>query len=363
MSGGEPAPADRMHLGDAGGWGLIGLLIHIGIVGILLASGVTPAGFVHFGEGAPASTLARRVLGPSTPVSGGGGDGVPFWVLARDPTISHVEPYLDRPAYRADRIGYPLAAAPWKLGGEGALLWGLIVTNLAAAFIGTFAAAAIAIGLGADGRASLAFALCPGVTAATWLDVSDGLALALVLVTVLVVQRRKWALAVLAATAAVLTKEVSLVPIGGAFLLWGSGTRLWRRMAYLAVPACVLGAWALYVRFRVGWPPQEATDIVWPLRGYLSVLRHDRRYGTDMSSNVIAVILLGVAVLAIGLWLRRRTLVSSAAVVMAALTFCFGPFVVGRSVNSLRAAAPLLTLVGLDLYGREAQKRRAPART
>jgi hypothetical protein len=104
--------------------------------------------FLHLGRTGPALGEARRLLGDDVEVPNRiGHDGASFWVLARDPLLvdpDAAEPLLDRPAYRARRIGYPLLAAPWRLGGEQALLWGMVVTNLAAVLVAGIAAADIA---------------------------------------------------------------------------------------------------------------------------------------------------------------------------------------------------------------------------
>ena len=333
-------------------WAIVGLTIHAALVGCLFMVGLRPASFVHFGDGSPSTALSKQVLGPRAPSAPGGGDGVAFWVLARDPALANVARYLDRPSYRADRIGYALLAAPGRLFGEGGVLWGLIVANLLAAALGTWAAAGVADLVGAPRRAALTFALCPGVLIATWLDVADGLALALLLATMVMVWRRRWVVGVACAVAAVLTKEVILAPLAGLTLLGLPKDAGRQQMALLAIPAGAVGAWALYVRTQVGWPAQEGTDIVSPGLGYLRVWRHDMRYATDLVSQTLAIGLLVVAVAAIGLGLRRRTIASAAAIPMAIVVLCFGPYVVGRYNNSLRAGAPLLTFVALDLYAR-----------
>src|SRR5690242_10452638 len=181
-------------------WAVIGAAVQFGLAAWLMAGQGGPAWLIHLGKANPAYPLARRVIGPSVPTPlVDGEDGVQFWVQARDPLllkISDIEPYQDRPPFRSNRVGYPLLAAPWRLGGEHALLWGLLLTNVIGAGVGTWAAARIARNLGGPAWAGLAFALCPGAVIATVLDTADLVATAFLLLTVLAVQEKRWRWAV-----------------------------------------------------------------------------------------------------------------------------------------------------------------------
>ncbi len=98
---------------------------------LLAATRGGPAWFVKFGTDSAITGYGRSVLGADVAVPfDEAQDGAQFWTLARDPFLRDdpfSEQILDRPAYRAQRIAYPWLAAPWRLGGEQALLWGLVV--------------------------------------------------------------------------------------------------------------------------------------------------------------------------------------------------------------------------------------------
>src|SRR5690606_24693443 len=102
-----------------------------------------PAYFLQLGELAPGLPKARAVLGEDVPTPlADGHDGEMFWQLARDPLLLDDEDLADhlaRPVYRAQRIGFPALAAPWRLFGEEGLLWGMVLTNVAAVAAGTLA--------------------------------------------------------------------------------------------------------------------------------------------------------------------------------------------------------------------------------
>jgi len=348
-------PTARRHLVA---WVGVGVLIQLVVVGIELRGGSgDPAAFVHFGYDTATIALAHRDLGPHVDAPNTeGADGQDFWVLATDPLlidVAGVKPYLDRPAYRADRIGYPLVVAPWRVFGQEAVLWGLIVTNVVAAAIGTWAAARIATEVGLPERACLAFALCPGVAVATLLDTGDGVALVLILLAIMAVLRQRWGWAVAAGVAAVLTRETSVLALIGIAALGPALPRRWRA-ALVGIPAAALAAWAIYVRLRLGGHRGgTATDVTWPFLGFYRILFDPGAAATDVRSKELAVLLLLVAVAAVVLWWRQRdSLLLSAALPFALFAPLLGPFVLGRNVNSLRVFAPLVTLFVLGVYPR-----------
>ena len=157
---------------------------------------------------------------------GVGADGQYFWILARDPFLlnpQEIATWLDRPVYRAQRIGYPAFAAPWRLFGERSLLWGLLLGNIAVVAIGSYLTARLAICLGFPARTALAFAFNPGVIFSTMFDLCDALALAATVGALYAaVTRQRLALACFSAVAG-LTKEPAVLALGAAALASGAG--------------------------------------------------------------------------------------------------------------------------------------------
>jgi hypothetical protein len=280
-----------------------------------------------------------------------GEDGVQYWVLSRDPVlvrVPDVKPYLDRPPYRADRVVYPLLAAPLRLVGEKALLWGLLITNVLAAGVGTWAAARIARNWGGPGWAGLTVALCPGIAVATLFDTIDVLAIAFLLLALLGIQEGRWAGAIVAASAAVLTKEVFVLGIVG-LAVFARSMPLRRRVQLILAPSAAFAGWALYVRARLGAAGSgTGQDLTAPLSGYFRLLFRHGLWATDRVSQELAALVLILALGTLVAWWRRRSMVLSAAAPFALLTLFLGPWVLGLLQNSLRVVAPLLTLVALD---------------
>jgi hypothetical protein len=321
--------------------------------------------FVHFGDNYPGYPFARQVFGDRlyhTP--GNGHDGQAFWLLARDPFLldGHWSPrdHLDRPSYRAQRVAYPLFAAPWRLGGEQALVWGLLAMNLAAVFLGGYAAARLAMANGASPRAGLAFALNPGVGVATMLDVADGLALALLLVCLLALHNRRTGRAIAAGVVAVLAKESSLLVLFGAAMLAPTLSRR-ARLLIVLLPVAVGLVWAGYVRMRLGWQPAGVREFAAPFQGYLDAYRLIWRPAGNWGYAAIAGLVLLAAAAAVWRWWRRPNLILSAAVPLACVVPFFSVHVLDLALNPMRAAAPLITLLLLDLFGHGEPGRAEPA--
>jgi hypothetical protein len=325
------------------------------VVALLARADGNPQFFIHFGQQGSVTPIAKRVLGDNVLLPHADGhDGQAFWLLARDPLLVHgkelLAPYLDRPTYRAQRIGYPLLAAPWRLGGEAALVWGLLATNLAVVLGGGLVARSLGAQVGGTSRASLAFALSPGVLLATLFSLSDALALALLLATALALTRRRIAVAVACGVLGALTKESALIGLAGfAFLTPRLPSRT--RALLFAVPAAAAGAWALYVRWRLGWQVAAPThEFAPPFWGYVDAWRRGWSPIGNWSDAVIAFALVPFAILGICRWWSRRTLLLAGGVPFLLLVPFLSAGILDLADNSLRAVTPSLTLMVLDYY-------------
>jgi hypothetical protein len=341
-------------------------LIAVAVYAVLVVIFVIPRGgsadwFVKFGENEPSTTYAKQVVGPelSTPYDEGQ-DGVRFWFAARDPTLSDpttFNTYIDWPTYRAQRVLYPALAAPFRLAGEQGLLWGLVLVNLAVVFVGTFFTSLLATELKAPRRAAYAFALNPVVIVSLVQDLADGLTLAGLIAMLYFVRRGRWGWAIVAATAAVLAKETSLLPILAVAVV--ARGPLVRRGALVVIPGAIAGAWALALRIRLGWPPGTA-DAFTPAP--FSAFVDSYRYGWSVTGRydemlvALAIVALGVWVI-VRFWHRRDSLELAACLPIVALIPFYSSTVIYRDINSIRAVGPVLTLLALDLYAGRAPRR------
>jgi hypothetical protein len=335
-------------------WALMALAAHLVLSGVLLAANDgNPEWFIHFGDRSPGLPLGEQVLGDDVLVPHEDGqDGVYFWVLARDPLLGDADQavrFLDRPAYRSQRLAYPLLAAPWRAGGEQALVWGLLATNLLAVAVGAYGATRLALQLGAPARAGLLFALNPATVAAVVMDAADAVALAALLWALLLVARGRLWPAVAAGTVAVLTKEPMLLALGGVALLAPRLT-LRTRLSLVGVPTLAALAWGLYARWRLGWPASDIEELTVPFSGYLDAYRRGWRPVGNWGDAALALALLPLAAATCVLWWRRRSLLLAAAVPFALLIPFFTAQVLNLPGNSIRAVGPVVTLLGLSLY-------------
>lgn len=151
--------------------------------------------------------------------SGLGYDGRFFYRLARSPlsTAEFVDGIaFDRPAFRHQRIGYPVAAWAASLGGQQDLVpAALIVVNL----LGIAAAAAglglIARGCGLTPWTGLLAIVLPAGVVALHFDLSEITESALLVWAMVLLRQRAWAPAAALMALAVLTRETALLlPLG-----------------------------------------------------------------------------------------------------------------------------------------------------
>jgi hypothetical protein len=235
--------------------------------------------------------------------------------------------------------------------GEYGLVWALVLINLAIVGIGTWWTTALALDLGAPARAGAAFALNPAVVVAVLFDTSDGLAIAAVIGVLLLLRRGRFGAAVALGALGALAKEPTLLALGGVALFVPELTRL-RRAVLVAVPAAAAGAWGLYERWRLGWPPSQIQEFTSPFYGYLDAYRRGWRPEGNWGDALVAVAVLVLASVVVALWWRRRSVLLSAALPFALLAPFLSSQVLDLADNSLRALGPALTLLAIEAYRR-----------
>lgn len=322
------------------------------------------AWFLHLGKNwLPTVDLARRLFGPHVPVPyTKGHDGSFFWAVARDPLLLHrhaTAALLDRPTYRAQRILYPVLASPWRLLGERALLWGLVITNVVVVGVGAAQTVRLARIVGAPERAAIAFALCPTVVVALIGDLGDALAVLLVVVGLRLLIEGRSLPCVVAFALAALAKESSLLVLFAALFAAPSPLRL-RTRAWMAVtPSAVVGLWAVYDRWRLGWASTHFLEFAWPGTAYVKGWRYAWGQGHALNNGAIALLMWVVLIWTAVRWARERTVLRAAALAPCLLVPIFSDNVISLALNSLRALGPALTILGVDLYA-AAAARRAP---
>ncbi len=214
-----------------------------------------------------------------------GYDGQFAYQIARDPLSAYR--FLDVPAYRYQRILYPLAARVMALGQAALIPWTLIAVNWLALVAGTFFTEEILACRGMSRWYALGYGLFGGLMAAVRLDLTEPLAIMLVQAALLSYERgRTRGVAGLLALAA-LAKETTLLAAAG-FLMSFALSRRWRAMIEWAVivgmPFAILqlilrwwlGSWgvssggAMATGFE--WIPYRGLTSLWAINGRAFVL-------------------------------------------------------------------------------------------
>jgi hypothetical protein len=253
-------------------WHVVGLIALAYIALILARYGGDPIKFA----------LVGTRYDPGLPNGTWGYDGQFAYQIARDP--SSASRFLDVPAYRYQRILYPLIA--WALaavasgieGGPSALVpWTLIAVNWLALVAGTRLTEDILTGRGTNRWYALSYGLFGGLMMAVRLDLTEPLAYALAQAAVLSYERGRARGAAGLLALAALTKETTLLVAAG-FLLSFALSRRWRDWIEWAIIVGVpfaalqaflkvwLGAWG------VGSGGAMGTPFEWiPYRGLWSL--------------------------------------------------------------------------------------------
>jgi hypothetical protein len=194
-------------------------------------------------------TFARLSSGfvngqPLDPIAKQGYDGQFSYYIALDPGPAAVVPHLDVPAYRYQRVLYPMLARLLALGQAGLIPWTLVLINLVALLAGTALVERWMVMYRVSRWYALIYGLWIGLVSAVRVDVSEPLCYALVVAAMLADSRgRRW-WAALALALALLAKETAVLFVvalmASAFLAAG-----WRGPGRLKAWVAAVGPYTL----------------------------------------------------------------------------------------------------------------------
>ena len=221
--------------------------------------------FVHLGHKFVTQGHSSTVITPSLPTHGRiGYDGQFYFFMAADP--AHAKDYMDMPAYRWSRIGYPVLARAFSGGDPRVVPYAMLFINLIAIAAGTLAVAIWFRRHRVSPWFALLFGFFPGLVFGVFYDVAEPLGFALAAWGVVVFARHSWRRLLLSAgifACALLTREtVALIPFvlaltllfeGGSVSRWVSMLRgnLARAATFTAIAFAPMLAWRLYVPYLV----------------------------------------------------------------------------------------------------------------
>jgi hypothetical protein len=183
--------------------------------------------------------------------------------------------HCDVPAYRYQRILYPMLAWTLGLGQPAAVPWTLILVNLAAVAMGTYFTERLLVSHGASGWYALVYGLYGGLIAGLRLDLTEPLAYGLVQGGLWAWMENRRGLVGLSFALAALAKETALIAVAGLLLYLLLESR-WRETLLLGAAVLLpFAAWqgALWLSFGrpgVGSGGAMATSFEWlPFAGLL----------------------------------------------------------------------------------------------
>lgn len=254
----------------------VGILLPLVIaVRAVQDAGWDPTILVAFGEDAtPTREYAEERLGEVYLRASQGHDGKFFFVQANDPWVVDPEEnaqVLDRPLYRSQRMLYPVLAGGLGFLGPEAIVWGMIVVNLAAMGAGTWVVARIAETMGGSAWWGLAFSLNLGFISEMLISGAGVVSAVFAFAAVLMVSRSRYAWAVGLLVLSVLSREAMLLAVAGtAGWLWFQGERR-RALWTAAVPSFAALSWAAYLRLSIGEGSVtgQVQEIGWPFVGFV----------------------------------------------------------------------------------------------
>jgi hypothetical protein len=285
-----------------------------------------------------------------------GYDGQFVYYIARDFFPEIVAPFLDVPAYRFQRILYPLLARFFAFGDLARVPWTLPILAILAHTIGTWAVAVMLSGWGVNPWYALTYGLWVGFTLAIRLDLPEPLAYALVSVGLMTSMRRKSVLSWILFGLALFAKEVTILFVAAAGLS-ALINRRWKEILGLTIFAILPFAvfqvwlWQIFGDPGIGSGGAMATAFEFiPFMGFL-------RIGFDSIVYLSAMFVVFGPVILLpsiwGLWISSKKWISGdvnvvvLALFINALVIPFLPFSTFRETGGLLRFACGLVLAVL----------------
>jgi hypothetical protein len=341
--------------------GLVGLtLSSLLAIRVLSSAEWDPTIFTAFGEdAAPTREYAEERLGEVILRPAQGHDGKFFFVQANDPWVLDPDvnaQVLDRPLYRSQRMLYPVLAGGAGAFGPETVVWAMIVVNVMAIGVGTWATAEIATEMGGSPWWGLAFALNLGFISEVNIGGAGVVAAAAAFAAVLMFMRSRIVLGVGLLAVAALAREAMLIAAAGTALWLWLDERRKLAVTTAVIPGLVVVGWAAYLRMRIGEGAvtAEVQEIGWPFAGFVQAFQSWLEDPVDLA--------VGIAMMILFLLFTRRVLMGRHLVGWAFLGFVLLGIVFTEQVwhsyfDITRAVAPIITSFVLLVFlgSREAE--------
>lgn len=183
-----------------------------------------------------------------------GYDGQFAYYIAQNPNPAGVRSQLDVPAYRYQRILYPLLARALALKNPSWIPWALLLINLGSQFVGTLLFTRHLIAENVPTRYALIYGLWVGLIVGVGADLFEPLAFALIAAAWLARSQGRWRMSYLFLLFALLTKEIAVVFWLAALfadLLKSPRNNQWK---YGLLTGLVFFVWQLWLWIEFGEP-------------------------------------------------------------------------------------------------------------
>lgn len=348
--------------------GMVGGVVAAGYVALVMSNaGWNPTSLLAQGIDSKAQLeYAERELGGVVVTRPDlGHDGRFFFVLANDPFLLHPSihaTFLDQPAYRAQRILYPMLAGGFGSLPPGGVVWGLVSVNLLMVAVGSYATAGVATALGASRWVGLAFAVSPGTIAE--IDINGGgvVALALGMLGLLAIIRGAAGLGTLALTSAVLARETMILFAVGLFVWW------WReqgsvRLSLLIAPVLAAIAWRTYAGLRLSGIETNGMALEGVIRNFeavplLGAIEASTRWLDDPAKLIWTLCLVAIILLFARRAWSSRSAIAWSSWPFAGLCLFLSAFVWTEPYDIARAVAPVFVAYPLLLFAKRKSELR-----
>jgi len=207
-----------------------------------------------------------------------GYDGQFTYTVAMLLDPEQVAPHLDRPAYRYQRILYPVVARWLSLGWSEAIPWMLLAIAVASAAFGTSALAMWMLDHGQWEGYALGFGLWVGLVASAGLFLHEAVAYALVALGWLALSDSRPVWGAIALSLALFAKETTLPFWVAGFVIRGTAPeqernrRLWLAVGGAAFAAWQVWLWRVFGEVGIGSGGAMSTPFeLIPLMGFLRI--------------------------------------------------------------------------------------------
>ena len=315
---------------------------------VLIPNAMDPTIFIALGEDAPVQTeYAVRLLGEVTTRHDLGHDGKYFFAQANDPWYLDPEQHaavLDRPAYRGQRMLFPLIAGGFGFFPPSVVVWSMLITNLLAMALGAFLAAKLATSWGASTWLGLWVPLNIGLLFELDIGGAGILAYACCLGALYaLVDERSW-LASLLFAAAALSREVMIVFAVGVFVLWWHDRRElpWR---FVITPLVAMTVWYVYLHVRLASLPGAGGGTENFAPPFVGLFEAFGWWFRDPASLFYELPLIAVIIAFVPFALRNHLSIGWGALPFVALATILSVNVVREPFDLSRALAPVFTAI------------------